>query len=340
MDLIRQSPFARILETRSFKELNKKASTYLNLDWSRYPQAGYITAHLLSGSVITNIQSGQTILVNEVEFYGRDAMLDCHKEPTGEQKGVPEKTSIPSTTGEEYYKRVRPVTLRRRDGVRLVIGTNTCGVLVTSCIRVDRILEGSISVGGDTRNFEISESELKNIRVFVDNERLGKGKKMKKKTVKKITKDFGADRLRQVRSKFHRLNTFRLIRCSGPLTDAPQFRPFSVFTIGRNSDRDSASSGAAHIFYKMALAVIHYQEKATFTLEDIRFGQQLCQSAKDISIPMQNIHELFAEVDTKIPIIGNKPLNKQLHAIAEAQSTRIAKANKNVATELKDLFLG
>ncbi|KAI7830665.1 hypothetical protein BC939DRAFT_525462 [Gamsiella multidivaricata] len=53
MDLIRQSPLARILETRSFKEPNKKASKYLNLDWSRYPQASYVAAHLLSGSVIT-----------------------------------------------------------------------------------------------------------------------------------------------------------------------------------------------------------------------------------------------------------------------------------------------
>ena len=54
---------------------------------------------------------------------------------------------------------------------------------------------------------------------------------------------------------------------------------------------------------------------------------------------MQNILELFAEEETEIPIISNKPLNNQLYAIVKAQSTRIAKANKDVATELKNLIL-
>jgi hypothetical protein len=180
---------------RLFTELNRKASEYLNLDWSRYPQAGFVAAHLLSGSILTNTQSGHAILVNGVEVYGRDRMLDCYKEPTGNQKGVKKKTSIPSTTGEEYYKRIRPIASRCRDGVRPVIGTSTCGVLVTSCVRTDRIFEGSVSVGGNTHNFEIQENKLKNIRIFIDAQRLKEAKSMKKKKVKRIIKDFGVDKL-------------------------------------------------------------------------------------------------------------------------------------------------
>ncbi|KAG0329473.1 hypothetical protein BGZ99_001859 [Dissophora globulifera] len=134
-----------------------------------------------------SIQSVQEILLNEVEVYGRDGMFDCRKEPTGEQKGVHRKTSI--------------------------LRTSTYEVLVTSRVRIDRGFDGSISV-------EILESELKNIRVFVDTVRLEGRRKIKKRSVKKIANIYGVDRLRQIRSKFDKYDTFQLRRCSGPLTDA------------------------------------------------------------------------------------------------------------------------
>jgi len=136
-------------------ELNEKSCGYLNLDWSRYPQAGHVAARLLSGAILTNIVTKQSIMLNEVEAYGRDGMLDCHKEPTGEVKGGPRQTSVPSTTGEEFCPRVRPVTTHSTDGTKLIIGSKTCGVLVTSCIRLDKVLDGSISVGGETYIFDI-----------------------------------------------------------------------------------------------------------------------------------------------------------------------------------------
>ncbi|KAF9414062.1 hypothetical protein BGZ76_004940 [Entomortierella beljakovae] len=254
-DIIKQSPISDILRTRSYKELSERYSRYLNLDWSCKEQAGLIAARILTGSLVVNVRNGQAILINEVEVYGRDGMFDCHKEPTGEQKGLPIKTSIPSTTGEEHYQGVRPVTIRCRDGVRLIIGTTTCGILVTSCTRIDKIFDGSISVGGDTLCFDILESDVKNIRIYTDKECIKDAKKMKKAKVHTITKNFGIDNLRQIRSKFNILDTYRPTRQS----------------------------------------VIRYKGKAKLQLVDVTLREDLWKSSKTYSTPMQNILDLFED---------------------------------------------
>ncbi|KAK3817782.1 MAG: hypothetical protein J3Q66DRAFT_282881, partial [Benniella sp.] len=164
------STFSDILLKRQFTELNEKSCSYLNLDWSRYPQAEHITARLLSGAILTNIGTKQDTMLNEAEAYGRDGMLDCHKEQTGEVKGVPRQTSVPSTTAEEYYPRVPSVTIHSRDWTKLVNGSKPRGILVTSCIRHDKVFDGSVSVGNETCVFGIPTSQIKDIRIFVDKE--------------------------------------------------------------------------------------------------------------------------------------------------------------------------
>ncbi|KAF8976359.1 hypothetical protein BGZ46_008322 [Entomortierella lignicola] len=165
---------AEVLRTRSYEELDGKMCEYLNMDWNRNPQAGNVAASIISGCIISNIFNGKAILVNEVEIYGRDEMLDCHQEHPRNEKGVIGKASTPSTTGEEFYKSVRPVTLRGRDGVRL----------------------------------------LKFFRIFVDRDRITEGEEMAQKTKQAACKDFGIEHLRQLRSKFDIENTFQLLHRS------------------------------------------------------------------------------------------------------------------------------
>jgi hypothetical protein len=95
-----------------------------------------------------------------------------------------------------------------------------------SCIRLDKVFDGSISVGGETYIFDIPTSIIKDIRIFVDKECLGQARKLKKKLVKKITKHHGVCSLRQIRSKFHKLDTYMLTRYSGPFTASPAIHNF------------------------------------------------------------------------------------------------------------------
>ncbi|KAF9080966.1 hypothetical protein BGX27_005154, partial [Mortierella sp. AM989] len=48
--------------------------------------------------------------------YGRNRMIDCHHEQAGARKDEPRQTSIPSTTGDDYFDGIRPVTLVQKDG--------------------------------------------------------------------------------------------------------------------------------------------------------------------------------------------------------------------------------
>ncbi|KAF9195850.1 hypothetical protein BGZ49_002953, partial [Haplosporangium sp. Z 27] len=335
--IVNKSRCAEVLRTRSYEELDGKMCEYLNMDWNRNPQAGNVAASIISGCIISNIFNGKAILVNEVEIYGRDEMLDCHQEHPRNEKGVIGKASTPSTTGEEFYKGVRPVTLRGRDGVRLVIGTCSCNALITSCVRIDEDVEGSISVGGDTVNFEILENELKFIRIFVDRERITEGEEMAQKTKQAACKDFGIEHLRQIRSKFDIENTFQLLRRSGPLTDRQQFRPQTIFTLAKLAARESGCSAASRIFYKVANAVLKDGRKAILELEDIEEVLHKHQSEK--SVPVGKILELLSsDESSKIRIVGNEDLNDELVVLAKSLSSKISTVNQNTVTELRTLF--
>ncbi|KAK3823600.1 MAG: hypothetical protein J3Q66DRAFT_425627, partial [Benniella sp.] len=148
-------------------------------------------------------------LINEVEVYGRGRIHDCHCEQSGNVKDMPMSTSMPSTTGEDYYKDVHPVTLQSGiDGKRLQIGTKTCDIHVTSCIRLDSTNKAPFSVGGETLNFEISKSEVRDIRIFLDSEQVEAAKGMIGKPISGITGNMGVEHMRQLRSKFDQLDTY------------------------------------------------------------------------------------------------------------------------------------
>ena len=199
MDIITGSPFSDILQKRQFTEL--KRSRAVTSTWTGVGiQAVHVTPCLLSGAILTNIGTKQNTVLNKMVVKGRDGILDCHKEQTREVKGVPRQTSVPSTTGEGYYPRVTPVTIHSRDGIKLINGSKTCGILVTSSIRLDKVLDGSISEDGGTHIFDIPTSQIKNIRIFVDTECLGEAKKLKRQPVKKITKNLRVCSPRQIRS--------------------------------------------------------------------------------------------------------------------------------------------
>ncbi|KAF9896305.1 hypothetical protein BX616_007713, partial [Lobosporangium transversale] len=164
-NILEKSPFIGSLSTRHYIELLKMTAKLLNLNWTTYPQARQISSHILSGVIMfyTEQSDQSCILINEVESYGRTRMIDCHSEQRTAVKGVPKDTSLPETVRKDRYKGVHPVTLHKKDGKRLVIGTFTCNILVTSCVRLDPEGKSAVSVGGDTQIFVISERDTSKI---------------------------------------------------------------------------------------------------------------------------------------------------------------------------------
>lgn len=266
-------------------------------------------------------------------------MIDCHREQTGVVKEVPMATSMPSTVGDDHYKGIHPVTLAKKDCKRLVIGTFTCDVLVTSCVRLDIINNASVSVGADTLNYEILERDSHNIRIFVDTEHAKAARRMVKKSLLEVTKNMGVEHLRQVRTKFDQLDTYDLSRCSGPLTASTLYQPYTVFTIANSGNGQGATFAAGYIFNKIGQAVIIHGEKAVVFKKDVKYGLNLCQSCQEFLIPFEAIHNLFAADEQETFVLGNMALNKQLEILAQSLSRRISEANKKVTAEIQQLFI-
>ena len=186
-DLIEKTPFKKILGKRQYEELSKERIDQLNLNWTRHPEAAQVAGHMLAGAILYNAESGKGILINEVEVYGRKRAYDCHREQVGFVKEVAKETSVPSTVGEDHYENVRPVTTQGKDTAhRLVIGTTTCDVLVTSCVRLGESDVAPVSVGGETLIFEVHKSQVRHIRIFLDSKQAETAGEMVGKSVSEI----------------------------------------------------------------------------------------------------------------------------------------------------------
>ncbi|KAF9154223.1 hypothetical protein BGX21_004183 [Mortierella sp. AD011] len=336
MEFIEKSGFGHIIGTRKYKELSKKYCLLLNKNWDRFPQAGFVASQILAGAILVNSNDMSSILFNETETFGRNRTADSHNEQLGVRKGEPRKTSVPSTTGEDFYRGVHPVTLVQKDGQRLVIGTNTCDILVTSCVRLDNFKENWVSVGGETLNYVIPIQESKNIRIFLDAECIKIAKRMLRKSVSEITENMGVENLRQIRTKFDIQDTFNQFRCSGPLTNSILYRPNTVFTLANFGNGEKAQNAAGFILNKVGISMINGGESSALPKDVVLHCKEICSPNSLYFDLICEIEGLYSEDDRTIPIIGNKALDKILTNLAESLSRKITEANKNAVTNIKD----
>ena len=334
-DIIEKAPFAKVLKKRRYLELSKERSEELNLNWTRHPEARLVAGQMLAGAILYNVKSGKGILVNEVEVYGRGRMEDCHREQTGKVKDVPRASSVPSTLGVDHYEGVHPVTTGNKDCRRLVIGTKTCDVLVTSCVGLDD--KTPISVGSETLNFKIMEADVEHIRIFLDSEQVEAAKNMVGKSVLEITKNMAEESLRQLKTKFDQLDTYDFSRCSGPLTARTLYQPWTIFTIANHGNGTGVAQAVGGVFYKIGRAVILHGEEAILSRKEVIRDWKMCKASKEFGPPLEAIVGLFGK-ETEMTIIGNAALNQELEKLATRMSRSIADANKDSATNIRSLF--
>jgi hypothetical protein len=124
-------------------------------------------------------------------------------------RACPETRRCPGQRAKDHYKNVRPVTLPAENNTkRLLIGTLTCDILVTGCIGFSNGSLPSMSVGGSAVTIEIQDNDSSNWRLILDDERVHQVVKLAEMSFENVTKEMGIAELRQLRNKFHMLDTY------------------------------------------------------------------------------------------------------------------------------------
>ncbi|KAG0043229.1 hypothetical protein BGZ89_006530, partial [Linnemannia elongata] len=167
------SPYAASIQRRKYTELDNGVCELFNRDWEFFPHLRFACAKILAGCFLLNNQSGQVVIANTIEVYGRTRLVDAHREPFIVRKGQPVANSLPPSI-KTPYKNVWPTTVSALDGERLIIGTLSFDALVTSSLRLDTRMNAN--VGCATPSFLLcSTSHSLATKIFLDQESLDDG---------------------------------------------------------------------------------------------------------------------------------------------------------------------
>ncbi|KAF9948276.1 hypothetical protein BGZ70_002278 [Mortierella alpina] len=335
--LLAISPFTSKLLSRTFVEVYPSIAALLNEDWTDKPQLRYACAQILAGSVFYNTGNGQSVLNNTVEMYGRKQSIDSHRERFVVKKGTASRTSIPPANSR--YKDLWPLTLQDPEGDKLVLGTHSFSLLVTSSIRLD--VKGCVSVGGATSSFRLqSHQESFATRIFLDQESIATGLMIAQdEHAAYVSSKLKTEQLRQIRSKFHDGSTYLLCRASGFLTWRHTCLPYTVFTVADHDQSQSKDGSAASmLFQDLARNVWKQGSSAVLQQQRIKELKDSCTPSGNVRQLLENIESCFREGEQSIRIIGNKELNSHLESLARGLSSYITNHNKSVAAFVEECF--
>lgn len=276
----------------------------LNRDWLQYPQMRYCTSQLLVGAIL--IEGSTAIVINALEPYSRDTLLDAHHE----RRLFGAATSFPSKPSQYGFLSI--CQLSTPDGLKLTIGSRTCNFLVTSSLRLDII---SVNLGPATVHFTPSQKT----RLFLDVSSIAACKSdLSNQTLSRSQMMPSMYLLRQVRSKFDHLSTYTMCRSVSTIASQLELQPLTIWTL---SDQESSHASITQgkigslLFREIATQVIKDGENAVLKLETLL---KLITKAKKCSMVdtiLNKIRELFKDQD-QITIVGNTLLNSQLTDLA------------------------
>ncbi|ORZ12371.1 hypothetical protein BCR42DRAFT_453705 [Absidia repens] len=323
-------PFSKHFLGDSYVEINDEMADFLNTDWALYPQMRFATSRVLAGTLLLNESSGQALVVNTVEVYGRQRTIDSHRECFKEFKNKSPTSSLPPPTSR--YPFVWPTSLDDDDGRKLVIGTKVFNALVTSSLRLDTDLPPEVGPG--TCQFILDDyQQSKSTRLFIKETAWKAATTMaKNKSTTRICSYDILYQLRQLRTRFHHQSTYFCCRSSNELTDTVTTRPYTVFTLANyDNAKDSSSYRIASDFFShVALSVIRNED--VLVKQDVEaFTKRLPNC--DIQKALTSILDLFDDDDTSattIHIINNSNLNSHLETLAKRLSTHISTANESI----------
>lgn len=303
--LLAMSPYAPVLRQRQFVELSNELCDLANHDWRFHQQCKYAVAQLFAGAILFRSDSHHAIMANTVEAYGRGKSVDVHREPFGVVKGVPVETSLPPANGYLYHD-VWPTTISTKDGQKLVIGTQSCNLLVTSSLRLDNAdkTTSRAYIGATTINFVLDNKVAsKNCMIFLDMESVVNAQTLASDTTATGTNKFSyLYQLRQLNSKFDDPTTYYLTRCSGPITRAHNHQPYTVFTL---TDHNNTKNAGAMLMNTVGMLVLQHGKEAQLNKADVQ--RLLSTATGEIRSVLVHIASLFGNSEQHIHIFTKWP---------------------------------
>ncbi|KAI8070337.1 hypothetical protein BC940DRAFT_365932 [Gongronella butleri] len=330
--LLAMSPYTFVLQHRRYIELTAELCDLANFDWRFHEHSKYVVAQLFAGGILFQSDTHEAILMNTIEAYGRGKTLDAHREPSGIVKGVPIHSSLPPPIGCRY-KDVWPTIINSKDGKKLVIGTQTCNMLVTSSLRLDNKdqTRSRPCLGASAVNFDLeTKSTSMATMIFLDFESVIMAQKLARDvTAVGTSKIAYLHQLRQLNSKFDDASTYFLTRCSGPLTRSIKHQPLTVFTL---ADHGNTTNAGAALMNMIGTAVLKFGKSAKVDKADVT--RLTSMATGEIKVNLTNILKLFGN-DEEITVLHNRALADNLANLTKLLHPAIAEANKTVALNIE-----
>ncbi|KAI9365092.1 hypothetical protein BD770DRAFT_300873, partial [Pilaira anomala] len=124
--------YKNLLSKANYIELDE-SSIFLNNSWFINPIATHIATKILEEMIF--VEGHKALLVLCGEIYGRLPSLDAHYEKTSTTKGNFPQSSLSHI--DTRYPNIELCLMNVDRSQKLVLGTKTMNVLITSSIRID-----------------------------------------------------------------------------------------------------------------------------------------------------------------------------------------------------------
>ncbi|KAG2207969.1 hypothetical protein INT47_010953 [Mucor saturninus] len=341
-NIVLNSHCSALLSKSNYIELDPQTALLLNSSWTLNPMAAKSCAHLLEEAIF--VEGGKSLLVLGGEIYSRLPSLDAHYEKTSKSKGNIPQSSLPHT--DTRYQNVELCLIDDDNAKKLVLGTKTMNVLITSSIRLES--NQSVAVGTSSSNGFIP---CRSTRIFIEKYKL---QEIQMTTEANTQLDgirsshqhllYPFDehaQLRQLRSKFDRLSTYLCYRFSSKFTNDVRTRPYTIWTIAdrsRNQDIDSSAVASSKLFKHIATQVWENGAEASLSLNTITSLKRQFKQSGNVERIFDCIEDLYEDNISTTTIIGNKELSNLLEDLAALLSFEIVKGNEQISKNIQHVF--
>lgn len=221
---ISQSPYKNLLAFDQYEEIVESELTLLNTSWEDKSYLCLAISQLIAGSII--VTPTEALLINGVESYSRDPSVDAHAEKAQSFA----ESSVPTILSQ--YPNSLNICLRRSDkSNKLLIGSQTCNLLVVSSIRIDN--DSFLpSVGPTTKHFKPTTNTKLYISRKSNDQCMSTITKAENRAALLLPQTVNPiQHLRQLRTKHDAKSAYFIGRWFSNITASTNLQPFTVYTL-------------------------------------------------------------------------------------------------------------